>query len=221
MLDWIAETGAKLNFVLLGETPAEYEEVCGDASAFEAAVQAIAATQVRSIPFNVTVRLTGGGPEAGARRRQWAAKLGSKRVFASERLQVQSDGGVQPSTLLATTGPARVPQVGPEQFFQRRDRNGCLNGTIGVGADLSVRPCPMIEDRGMGHVGLEPLRATFRQRRHERYWQLTKEEVAGCSECEFRYACIDCTAVDLAKRREPALHAAVCAYDPARASWQS
>ena len=79
----------------------------------------------------------------------------------------------------------------------------------------------MIEDRAFGHIGLEPLRTVIRERRHERYWQLTKGEVAGCSACEFRYACADCAAVDLAKRRTPALHAAICAYDPARASWRS
>jgi radical SAM protein with 4Fe4S-binding SPASM domain len=221
VLDFLAETGAKVNFVLLGETAAEYEEVCGDRTAFDAAMQAIAAAQVRSIPFNVTLRLAGGGPDEGARRRQWAATLGARRVFASERLQVQSDGGVSPAASLATTGPARVPQVGPEQLFLRRDRHPCLSGTIAVAADLSVRPCPMIEDRAMGHVGLEPLRTTFRQRRHERYWQLSKADIPGCSACEFRYACADCAAVDLAKRREPALHAAICAYDPARASWRT
>lgn len=221
LLDRLAETGAKLNFVLLGETPAEYAEVCGDASAFDAAMEAIAAAQVRSIPFNVTLRLSGARPDAAASRRQWAATLGARRVFASERLRVQDDGGVAPAVSLATTGPARVPQVGPEQFFLRRDRHPCLSGTIGVAADLSVRPCPMIEDRAFGHVGLEPLRTVFRQRRHERYWQLTKAEVPGCSACEFRYACADCAAVDLAKRREPALHAAICAYDPAGGSWRA
>jgi radical SAM protein with 4Fe4S-binding SPASM domain len=221
VLDRLAETGVKLNFVLLGDSPEEYDEVCGDAAAFDVAMQAIAAAQMRSIPFNVALRLSGGGPQAAARRKQWAATLGASRVFSFEPLRVGSDGGVAPAASLATTGPARVPQVGPEQFFVRRDRNPCLSGTIGVAADLSVRPCPMIEDRALGHVGLEPLRTTFGERRHERYWQLTKADVAGCSACEFRYACADCAAVDLAKRREPALHAAICAYDPARASWRS
>jgi radical SAM protein with 4Fe4S-binding SPASM domain len=221
LLDRLAETGVKLNFVVLGETPEDYAKVCGDASAFDAAMEGIAAAQVRSIPFNVTLRLSGATPDTGASRRQWASTLGAKRVFASERLRVQADGGVAPAASLATTGPARVPQVGPEQFFARRDRSPCLSGTIAVAADLTARPCPMIEDRAFGHVGLEPLQSVFRQRRHERYWQLTKADVPGCSACEFRYACADCAAVDLAKRREPALHAAVCAYDPARASWRS
>ncbi|HEX7681569.1 MAG TPA: radical SAM protein [Thermoanaerobaculia bacterium] len=221
VLDLVAECGATLNFVLLGDSPAEYEEVCGDPSAFDTAMQAIAAAQVRAIPFNVTLRLSGGGAEAAARRRQWASTLGARRVFVSERLRVGSDGGVPPAASLPTTGPARVPQVNAEQFFMRRDRHPCLSGTIAVGADLSVRPCPMVEDRAMGHVGLEPLRTVLHERRHERYWQMTKSEIPGCGACEFRFACADCAAVDFAKRRQPALHAAVCAYDPSRASWRS
>lgn len=221
VLDRIAETGAKLNFVILGETAAEYERVCGDGSAFDAAMEAIAAAQVRSIPFNVTLRLTAMTPAAASQRRAWAATLGAQRVYASERLQVQPDGGVAPAAALATIGPGRVQKVSAEQFFARRDRSPCLNGTIAVAADLSVRPCPMIEDRAFGHLGLDPLRTVFQQRRHEKYWQLTKSEIPGCSACELRYACADCAAVDLAKRRQPALHAAICSYDPARAAWRA
>jgi radical SAM protein with 4Fe4S-binding SPASM domain len=221
VLDRLAETGAKLNFVILGETAGEYEQVCGDGSAFDAAMEGIAAAQVRSIPFNVTLRLTGITPAAAAKRRIWAATLGAQRVYASEHLHVQPDGGVSPSAALATIGPDRVPKVGPEQFFTRRDNSPCLNGTIAVAADLSIRPCPMIEDRAFGHMGLEPLRKVFQLRRHEKYWQLTKSGIPGCSACEFRYACADCAAVDLAKRRQPALHAAICSYDPARAAWHA
>ncbi|HET8772619.1 MAG TPA: radical SAM protein [Thermoanaerobaculia bacterium] len=219
LLDRIAETGAKLNFVLLGETREEYEEVCGDASAFDAALDAIAAAQMRAIPFNITLRLAGVDPATAAQRRKWGATLGAQRVYASERLRVDDDGGVRPAAALATTGRARVPQVGPDQFFGRREKHPCLAGTMGVAADLTIRPCPMIEDRAFGHFGLEPLAAVFRQRRHEKYWNLTKEQVPGCSVCEFRYACADCAAVDLAKKRQPALHAAICEYDPARGKW--
>jgi len=221
LLDSLAESGAKLNFILFGSSPAEYEEVCGDAAAFGAAMQAIAAAQVRSMVFNVTLRLSGKSREEAARLREWAATLGPRRVVTFERLAAGSDGGVEPAVSLATTGPARVPQVGPEQFFMRREFHPCLNGTIAIAADLSVRPCPMIADGAMGHIGLEPLRNVFREGRHERYWQLTKKDVAGCGACEFRFACADCAALDLAKRREPALHAAVCSYDPARAAWQA
>lgn len=221
LLDRLAEAGVSLNFVLLGETAAEYEEICGDAPAFDAVMQAIAAAQVRSIPFHVSLRLHGRSPADAARLRKWAATFGARRVVSFEQLRAQADGGVAPAASMATTGPGRVPQVGPEQFFIRRDLSPCLSGTVAVAADQSLRPCPMIEDRSFGHLGLEPLRTVFRERRHERYWQLTKADVPGCSACEFRYACADCAAVDLAKRRQPALHAAVCAYDPARAAWRA
>jgi radical SAM protein with 4Fe4S-binding SPASM domain len=221
LLDRLAEAGVKLNFFVLGETPEDYEQVCGNAGAFDATMQAIAAAQVRAIPFNVTLRLDGLHPDTAARRRQWAATLGAGRVFVSERITIGEDGGVPPAASLATIGPARVPQVTPEQFFLRRERHPCLTSTIAIGADLTVRPCPMIEDRALGHAGLESMHTVFRERRHERYWQLTKADVAGCAACEFRFACADCAAVDLAKRRQPALHAAICGYDPARASWHA
>ena len=220
LLDRIAETGAKLNFIVLGESPEEYEAVCGDASAFDAAMDAIASAQRRAIPFNVTLRLADVPHDAAVERRKWGSSLGAQRVYASERIRVGEDGGVRPASSLATTGRARVPQVGPDQFFGRRETHPCLFGTIAIAADLSIRPCPMIEDRLFGHAGLEPLRNIFRERRHEKYWRMTKNDVVGCSACEFRFACADCAAVDLAKRRQPALHAAVCSYDPARGAWR-
>jgi radical SAM protein with 4Fe4S-binding SPASM domain len=220
VLDRIAETGAKLTFVLLGETREDYARVCGNPAAFDAAMEAIAAAQVRSIPFNVTLRLNGELPAQAAERRKWGATLGAQRVYAAERLRVQDDGGVASAAALATIGPGRVQQVGADAFFQRRDRHPCLNGTIAIAADLSMRPCPMIEDREFGHIGLDLLSTVFRKRRHEKYWQLTKSEIPGCSACEFRFACADCAAVDLAKRQQPAMHAAICSYAPARASWR-
>lgn len=219
VLDRLAETKAKLNFIVLGESPEEYEAVCGDATAFDAAMNAIAAAQQRAIPFNITLRLAGVTLAVAAERRKWGAALGAQRVYASERVRVEEDGGVQPAASLATTGRGRVQQVGPDQFFGRREKHPCLAGTVAIAADLSFRPCPMIEDRTFGHGGLEPLRNVFRDRRHEKYWTMTKNDVAGCSACEFRYACADCAAVDLAKRRQPALHAAICSYDPARGVW--
>lgn len=219
LLDRIAESGAKLNFVLLGETREEYAAVCGDASAFDRAMDAIAACQVRAIPFNVTLRFAELAPAEAVERRKWGVTLGAQRVYASERVQVDQNGGVHPAASLATTGRGRVQQVGPEQFFSRREKHPCLANLVAVGADLTVRPCPMIEDREFGHVGIEPLANVFRARRHEKYWNLTKNDIAGCSVCEFRFSCADCAAVDLAKRRQPELHAAICSYDPARGTW--
>ncbi len=221
LLDRLAELGVRLNLVLHGDGPDDYAAGGVDPAAFGAAMEAIAGAQVRSIPFSVTLRLQESWDGAVERRRQWAAGLGAKHVFVCEHLRARADEGLEPLRSLATIGPGRVPQVGPEQFFLRRERNACLSGVLAIAADGSVRPCPMIEDRALGHLGTEPLSVVLRERRHESYWQLTKDAVPGCGACEFRYACADCAAVDLAKRRTPALHAVVCAYDPARAHWRS
>ncbi len=113
-----------------------------------------------------------------------------------------------------------MPDVGVEDFFLRRDRSDCLHGTLAFAADGSVRPCPMIAGEAiLGNLNLQPLRSILSQRSHERYWYLTKDSIATCALCEFRRACVDCAAVDLAKSRVSDLHSALCQYEPRKASW--
>jgi radical SAM protein with 4Fe4S-binding SPASM domain len=82
--------------------------------------------------------------------------------------------------------------------------NPCLHGVLAIAADGVIRPCPMI-DRPIGTLasGIDDV---FRRHAAEWFWRLTKDAIAPCSGCEYRYGCATCTAVDmgLAARRPDA-----------------
>lgn len=220
-LDEIATTGAKFYFVMLGNSPEEYGRVSGMEQGFADFVNGVTGCQQRGIPFAVSIVVR---PETSSRlaeRKKWAQQLGASHVFFAERITRSGDGAVFPLKVLAATGPARVKGVNAQQFYARREFNACLNHNIALAADRSVRPCPMIQGKDWGHLETASLRDIFMSRQHEAYWQLTKDAISDCRHCEFRYACIDCVAVDLQVDNHPTLRRSVCDYDPLAGEWRT
>ena len=68
-------------------------------------------------------------------------------------------------------------------------------------------------------IGAQELRSTIETKEFQHYWNVKKDDSSVCSDCEFRYACMD--------RRipEPRLvlgwfHATECPYNPYICKWQ-
>jgi radical SAM protein with 4Fe4S-binding SPASM domain len=147
-----------------------------------------------------------------------APGLGAQHVLCSERLRHSARGRVLPVRCLPTTGVDRISVPGPRELFTRKRQSACLHGVVAITADGSIRPCPMIPDE-IGHMASGGLRTVFRNREHEKYWNLSKDRVSGCAQCEYRYGCVDCAAVDLCRDRLPAVGRAICGYDPSAGLW--
>ena len=72
----------------------------------------------------------------------------------------------------------------------------------------------------IGNLRHENLSDLFSTGRIDHYWELTKEQFSGCSSCEYRYACDDCRAAELAYSGELET-TSLCAYDPKNGKWKS
>ncbi|WP_255258077.1 radical SAM protein [Bacillus sp. AFS018417] len=75
----------------------------------------------------------------------------------------------------------------------------CLAGTLAVGADKKVYPCPrMHEEPLMDLENNERFLDLFDEKANiMKYWKLSLEKIEPCSKCEFRRMCGDCRAAEM------------------------
>ncbi len=95
--------------------------------------------------------------------------------------------------------------------------NSCWGTKIAITSDGKVRPC-IYSEISIGDIeslsihqiieGLKP------------YWELTKDKVEICKDCELRYVCFDCR--EIARRQGGDILAPnpLCQYDPCSGRWK-
>ncbi len=111
-----------------------------------------------------------------------------------------------------------LPKVSEAMNF-----NSCLNKKISVDIDGNIRNCPSMP-KAFGNIKSTTLQAAFQSADFKEYWAVTKDDIAICKDCEFRYICTDCRAytertatdisgLDVSKPLK-------CGYNPYTAEWE-
>ncbi|MCP4148560.1 MAG: radical SAM protein [bacterium] len=88
--------------------------------------------------------------------------------------------------------------IQPFHFFYSRVYNPCLGHKVAVDTDGAVKPC-LWADEVLGNVGDDNIKAMIVAGKFDKYWDLTKDKVDVCMNCDLRYACNDCP---ITERRE-------------------
>lgn len=95
--------------------------------------------------------------------------------------------------------------------------NSCWQGKINISYDGYVSPCIMQSPETLKKYNLQtvPLKNVIDEYLIPNYWELSKDKVAICGVCEFRYLCNDCRplADSLTTRANN------CSYDPFSGEW--
>lgn len=75
-----------------------------------------------------------------------------------------------------------------------------------------------------GNIKDTTLEEALRQKDFKRYWNLTKDHIEVCKDCEFRYICIDCRAfteqTNFDENRLDVSKPLKCGYNPYTAEWE-
>lgn len=87
-----------------------------------------------------------------------------------------------------------IPIVKMDEFFLKRKFNSCLKGTLSITADGHITPCPGLRNYEIGHV--DKFLDIFKSNKLNDFWELSKEKIDGCKDCQFRYACNDCRYIE-------------------------
>lgn len=109
--------------------------------------------------------------------------------------------------------------VNLETFAEAQRHNTCLNRKISVDARGEIRNCPSMA-RSFGNTRETSLHAALAHRDFASLWEINKDRIAVCKDCEFRYICTDCRAY-LQDGRDLYSKPSKCTYDPYTAEWLS
>lgn len=73
------------------------------------------------------------------------------------------------------------------------NHNSCLHKKISIDSRGSIRNCPSMQQR-FGNIKDTTLEEALSHPDFKKYWNLTKDSIEVCKDCEFRYICTDCRA---------------------------
>lgn len=96
--------------------------------------------------------------------------------------------------------------------------NSCLNRKISIDIDGNIKNCPSMS-QSFGNIKDTTLQEALDHPDFKKYWNITKDQVAVCKDCEFRYICTDCRAY-LENPEDMYSKPLKCGYNPYTCEWE-
>lgn len=105
-----------------------------------------------------------------------------------------------------------------DSFTESLNRNSCLNQKISVDIQGNIKNCPSMKE-SFGNIKKITLEEALGKRGFKKYWNVTKDKIKGCKDCEFRHICTDCRAY-LENPDDIYSKPLKCGYDPYTMKWE-
>jgi SPASM domain peptide maturase of grasp-with-spasm system len=103
-------------------------------------------------------------------------------------------------------------------FMESLQFNTCLNRKISIDARGAIKNCPSMTE-SFGNIRNTTLAEALSHPEFKRYWNIKKDNILICRDCEFRYICTDCRAY-LEEPENDYSKPLKCGYDPYTCTWQ-
>ncbi len=103
-------------------------------------------------------------------------------------------------------------------FTESLHHNSCLNRKISIDVDGNIKNCPSMS-QSFGNIKDTTLREALDHPDFKKYWNVTKDQIAVCKDCEFRYICTDCRAY-LENPEDMYSKPLKCGYNPYTCEWE-
>ena len=78
-------------------------------------------------------------------------------------------------------------------FSESQHHNTCLNKKISIDKDGNIKNCPSMA-QSFGNIKDSTLEVAINHPDFKKYWNITKDQIEVCKDCEFRHICTDCRA---------------------------
>lgn len=101
-----------------------------------------------------------------------------------------------------------------EVFSESLKYNSCLNKKIAIDKRGFIKNCPSL-NFSFGHISNSKLTDILQNKEFSALWNLSKDKIEVCKDCEFRYVCTDCRANVKSQNAKPSK----CSYDPYNGVW--
>jgi len=107
--------------------------------------------------------------------------------------------------------------VNYEMFTESMRFNSCLNRKISIDENGLIKNCPSMSNN-YGSIDKSSMLEAVEKKGFKNLWQINKDQIKVCKDCEFRYICTDCRAYveDIDDKYSKPKK---CAYNPYTAEW--
>ena len=103
-------------------------------------------------------------------------------------------------------------------FTESQQHNTCLNRKISIDKDGYIKNCPSMLHH-FGHISETKLEDVIKNPEFTKYWNIKKDDISKCKDCEFRHICTDCRAY--LENPEDLYSAPLkCGYNPYTCQWE-
>lgn len=102
-------------------------------------------------------------------------------------------------------------------FSESLSHNSCLNKKISIDKDGNIKNCPAMPE-SFGNIKDTTLVEALNHSDFKKYWNITKDQIDVCRDCEFRYICTDCRAY-VENPEDQYSKPLKCGYDPYTNEW--
>lgn len=109
------------------------------------------------------------------------------------------------------------------KVLEAKNYNSCLHKKMSIDSDGNIRNCPSMP-QSFGNIKDTTLEEALNHKDFKKYWNLTKDKIEVCKDCEFRYICTDCRAYTEKtyenKERLDISKPLKCGYNPYTGEWE-
>ncbi|MFO0322585.1 MAG: grasp-with-spasm system SPASM domain peptide maturase [Bacteroidota bacterium] len=103
-------------------------------------------------------------------------------------------------------------------FMESLKFNSCLNNKISIDSNGNIRNCPSMKE-SFGNIKDTTLSDALNKQGFKKYWNIKKDDIAICKDCEFRHICTDCRAY-IENPEDIYSKPLKCGYNPYTNEWQ-
>jgi SPASM domain peptide maturase of grasp-with-spasm system len=106
-----------------------------------------------------------------------------------------------------------------QHFTEAQKHNTCLNRKISIDVNGNIKNCPSMPN-DFGNIESNTLAEVLEKRGFKKFWNINKDQISICKDCEFRYICTDCRAY-LSDKKDIYSKPLKCDYNPYTAKWDN
>ena len=107
--------------------------------------------------------------------------------------------------------------INPKMYTESLQYNSCLNRKVSIDKDGNIKNCPSM-DFSFGNIETDKIKDIVVSDDFKSNWELSKDKIEVCPDCELRYMCTDCRAYTT-KPGQNNSKPLKCGYDPYTGVW--
>ncbi|MBM3334594.1 PqqD family peptide modification chaperone [Candidatus Sumerlaeota bacterium] len=219
LLAVLCEIGAQVHTSLYSHDAKIHDSITRQVGSFDATLEGIRRVQAAKLEILVAV----------VRMEANDATYDQTRAFLKDlgvAMDHQKSGPVWPEGRGVSHAKPDPSWPWPRRFFTWMQHvtkgqlvtNSCWAGRSAIAPNGDVYAC-VGERKALGNVASASLRSVVESEAMQKLWRINLDDVPGCSQCEFRYACFDCRAGAHLLSGDILGRDPTCAYDPATGIW--